>query len=63
MPRLKISAATHFFHDTIKIVDFDIIKSFTVWIKFDDETERSIDFRNVRAKGFIIRAIRKRKCI
>ncbi|VEN74717.1 conserved hypothetical protein [Candidatus Desulfarcum epimagneticum] len=34
-------------HEVHKIVDFDIIKPFTLRIKFDDETERSIDFRNV----------------
>ena len=34
-------------HGIYRIVDFDLIKPFTLRIKFDDETEQVIDFRPV----------------
>ncbi len=34
-------------HEIYRIVDFNIIKPFTLRIKFDDETERVINLRSV----------------
>ncbi len=34
-------------HEIYRIVDFKHMEPFTMWIKFDDETERVIDFRPV----------------
>ncbi len=34
-------------HRLYKVIEFKIIKNYTVWVKFNDDTERVIDFKPV----------------
>jgi hypothetical protein len=44
-------------HPIYRVTGFDVVKPYTLWVSFDDETEQTIDFQPVLA-GELYRPLR-----